>query len=170
MSDELITPQEALEALMRKLGLRNAELAARVQSVVDEGKDIEETEPSGGKRTRDARVYRKIVPYSYEEALKVAIDALSAYFVEEPHFVNSFLDNFSHAALGDSEEQSKRAVGIIPNTLDTEKLVQIELRTETQISQLDQETQLLTRVSAQQIQEQQSNIARLRELVGVKAK
>jgi hypothetical protein len=137
---------------------------------VDAGKDVEEAEPSG-RRKKNARVYRKTVPYTYGEALQVAIHALTAYFVEQPLLVESCLDNMAHAVLGAKHQRyywladKKQPLGIIPNTDNSEKVVQIELRTETQISRPDQETQQLTRVPAKQIQEEQANLTKLREIV-----
>jgi hypothetical protein len=49
---------------------------------VDAGKDVEETEPSGGRRKRNVRAYRKTVPYTYEEALRVAVNALASKSVK----------------------------------------------------------------------------------------
>ena len=39
------TPEAALEVLMGKLTRSNSELAASVQTAMDEGKDIQEVEP-----------------------------------------------------------------------------------------------------------------------------
>jgi hypothetical protein len=171
MADQEYGPREALELLMRKLNQRDTELATRVQAVVDAGKDVEETEPSTGRRKKNARVYRKSVPYTYGEALQVAINALTAYFVEQPLLVESCLDNMAHAVLGAKHQRyywsadKTQPLGIVPNTGNREKVVQIELRTETQISRPDQETQELARVPAKQIQEEQANLTKLREIV-----
>jgi hypothetical protein len=75
MSAHDYSPQDAFELLMRKLTERDRDLATQVQAVVDEGKDVEETEVVGSRRRR-SRVYRKTVPYSYDEALRAALKAL----------------------------------------------------------------------------------------------
>ena len=86
------TPQQALEIpVMRSLQAKDHELAAQIQAVVDAGKDVEETEQSRGRRKR-SRSYRKTMPYTYEEGLRVALDALRSYFVEQPLFVDSCLN------------------------------------------------------------------------------
>ena len=98
MSAHDYTPQQALEMLMRSLQEKAGELAAQVQAAVDAGKDVEETEQSRGRRKR-SRSYRKTVPYEYEEALRVALDALRSYFIEQPLFVDSCLDNMAASVL-----------------------------------------------------------------------
>jgi hypothetical protein len=91
--------QEALNVLMRKLRFRDQGLAAEVQAAIDAGKDVLETEPSNDRR-RSARAYRKTVPFSHEEALQVALDALQAFFVEQPLFANSAAASFAAAPVG----------------------------------------------------------------------
>jgi hypothetical protein len=44
-------------------------------------KDIQERESSSPGRKKKYRVYRKTVPYPYDEALQVAAKALAAWFV-----------------------------------------------------------------------------------------
>lgn len=83
---------------MRKLRERDEDLAGQVQKAIDAGKDVSETEPATGRRN-EARVYRKTVPFTHEEALHVALDALQSYFVELPLFANSAADNFAKAAV-----------------------------------------------------------------------
>ncbi len=58
MAHHEYTPQQALELLMREINERDKELAARVQEVVDAGKDVEEAEPSTGRRLRRRRLLR----------------------------------------------------------------------------------------------------------------
>src|ERR1035438_4281644 len=96
MSNHDFTPQQALELLMRKLGERDGQLVAQVQASVDAGKDVLETEPRTDRRKKP-RVYRRTVPYSYDEAFRVAVDALAAYFIEQPLFIKSCLDNMAQS-------------------------------------------------------------------------
>jgi hypothetical protein len=84
------SPQEAFALLIRKLTEQDKDLAARVQAVVDEGKDVEETEFIGSRRKK-TRLYRKTMPYSYEEALQAALKALESYFIGQPLFASSCL-------------------------------------------------------------------------------
>lgn len=99
MSEHDYTPEAALELLFRKLAERDTPLAAQIRTAVDQGNDIQETESINGSRRRKFRVYRKTVPYPYEEALQVAINALAAYFVEQPMFVDSCLRNMAPSPL-----------------------------------------------------------------------
>lgn len=174
MSAHDYTPHEALDTLMRSLRARNSELAAQIQAVVDAGKDVQETEPSRGRRKR-SRSYRKTQPYSYEEALQAALGALRSYFVEQPHFINSCLDNMvgatverprrdRHAWLNPKE---RTMIGD-PESRGQEKEVDIELRTETQISEPSQEVFRFKRVEETLLEEQQQNIIRLSSLFDFK--
>jgi hypothetical protein len=174
MSAHEYSAQQAFELLMHKLRQKDVTLAAQVQTAVDMGKDIEETEPPSRGRKR-SRFYRKTMPYSYEEALQVALNALSAYFVEQPLFIESCLDNMAKSPLGSpkgfryARSAQKIAVGLLPGSQGIEKQAQIELRTETQLpveqfSASIHETQWLTRAPAAQIEAQRSNVMRLREL------
>src|SRR5690242_17055824 len=94
MSSHEYSPQQALDVLMRKLQARDETLAAQVQSAIDAGKDVTETERATDRRKKD-RVYRKTVPFTHDEALQVALDALQANFVEQPLFVDSAADNLA---------------------------------------------------------------------------
>ena len=100
MSNHEYTPQAALELLMRKLSERDLALATEVRAVVDQGKDIQESEASSRGRKKKYRVYRKTVPYPYDEALQVAVNALAACFIEQPMFIDSCLKNMARAPLG----------------------------------------------------------------------
>jgi hypothetical protein len=161
MSAHEYSSEEAFELLMRKLIERDRDLAADVQAVVDEGKDVKETEVVGSRRKR-TRVYRKTVPYSYDEALQAALRGLQSFFIEQPLFASSCLNDIAKAALGSPKRAHQHSeAGIDLKTEGVEKVVEIELRTETQISEPVQETLSLHRASAQQIEEQQANLTRL---------
>lgn len=165
MSAHDYSPQEAFDLLMRKLMERDRDLAAQVQAVVDEGKDVDETELVGSRRKR-TRVYRKTVPYSYEEALRAALKALDAYFIEQPLFASSCLNDIAKAALGTPKRMFQDSdSGIDINTQGMEKTVQIELRTETQISEPAQDTLSLDRAPVDQIKGQQENVTHLMALI-----
>jgi hypothetical protein len=165
MSAHDYSPQDAFALLMRKLMERDKDLAAQVQAVVDEGKDVEETELVGSRRKR-TRVYRKTVPYSYDEALRAALKALEAYFIEQPLFVSSCLDDIGKSALGTPKRSHQHSdAGVDLKTRGVEKTVQIEMRTETQISEPAQETLPLNRASPHQIEDQQANLTRLMVLI-----
>jgi hypothetical protein len=90
--------------LLRKLGERDATLQTIVRTAIDTGKDIAVTEPPRSSRGK-ARVYRQTAPFTHEEALQVALNALRAYFVELPFFINSAAENFTMAAVGVPRQQ-----------------------------------------------------------------
>lgn len=159
---------------MRKLKERDEALAIHVQAAIDAGKDVSETEPAPDRRKK-ARVYRKSVPFSHEEALQVALDALQAYFVEQPMFVTSAADSLAKAANGVPQHDlpswaySPAASAGEPEPLtlegtNEEKAVEIEMQTETQLSRTREETIPLKRVPDGLIEEQRLHVTHLREL------
>jgi hypothetical protein len=143
---------------------------------MDEGKDIGETEVVGRKGKKRRRVYRKAVPYTDEEALKVALKALQAYFIEQPLFVNSLHDNMTKTVLGEprrsrSFKETGQGYPVLPDTEGVEKNSAIELHTETQLRTAMQlagaipEMQALPRIDPRRIGEQHENLSRLRDLI-----
>jgi hypothetical protein len=159
------SPRQALELLMRKLHERDQALARQVQSAIDMGKDVEETERTGrGKQ----RVYRRTVRFSDEEALKMAIDALQACFVEQPLFVKSAKKDFLLAAIGVPDTRSfvlgrERQRAFLTHEGE-EKSVEIELQTETQVLREAQQTFPLDPVAEPLIEQQTENLNELRSL------
>jgi hypothetical protein len=172
MPDHQYDAEQALETLMRRLRAKDDSLATHIQAAIDVGKDVTETEPSQDGRKK-ARVYRKAVPFTRGEALKVALDALQAYFVEQPLFVDSVATNLAKAAVGvPAEHQRIRGGGISeePETVfveqaGEEKLVEIELQSEVQLDKSGEATMPLKRKEKSQIEEQQRLITDLRDLV-----
>jgi len=170
------TPEQALTLLIDKLTKVDADLARQVQEAANAGKDMLETEQSRGRGKKKLRTYRRTVPYSMEEALQVALNALRAHFVEQPLFINSCHDNMAQAALGVLDV---RFSSLLPKKefvrseeKGTEKAVEIELHTETQIIPTGtelvphaQETLQMNRVPAPEIEQQLVNFARLETLV-----
>jgi hypothetical protein len=168
--------QTALQLIMQKLS-RVEELADTVQAAVDAGKDkdvqADETDERGKNTIRE---YRKTVPYTYGEAIGVALAALEAYFIVQPLCRNSCFDNFAGAAVGvprrsPSKIEQGRIFGFDPQSVDTKKSVQIELRTETQLLpetsglQIAGEVYELEQFSARDVQVEQDNLAQLRQLL-----
>jgi hypothetical protein len=178
MSIHEYTPQAALELLMRKLAERDPALTAQVRAVVDQGKDIQESESASRGRKKRFRVYRKTVPYPYDEALQVAVKALAACFVEQPMLIDSCLKSMAQTPVGSPRgfgyprsAEKGIAVDILPGTEMEEKDVRIELRTETQLfaaiepSPPMHEMQPLSPVPPDQIAQQLRNLARLKALL-----
>lgn len=161
--------EQALDTLMGKLRARDESLATHIQAAIDAGKDVSETEPSQDRRKKE-RVYRKAVPFTRKEALQVALDALQAYFVEQPLFVDSAASNLAKAAVGVPVERQHMGGAEEPEAVSVqqtgeEKLVEIELQTETQLDKSGEATMLLNRMPKNQIEMQQRHIAKLRSLV-----
>jgi len=173
MSRHEYSPEEALTVLLSRVRGKNELLADRIAEAVDSGKDVSLREPSldGG---RKARQYRKVEPYTYEEGLQVALEALQAHLLEQPLCVNSFLENARGAAIGPPRTIFRGAGADLwnqmePNQLRTEvgseKAVRIEVKTETQIAREGEETVSLTPIGEDAIREQQKNFSDLRDLL-----
>lgn len=161
------SPRVALETLIRKVGERDAELARHLQSAIDSGKDVSERQHSP--RRKRPRLYRKTVRFSDEEALRIAIEALQAHFVEQPLFVMSASRHFAAAALGDHVDpwrvtRAEPQKTVPAETVGAEKALEIEVQTETQISRADEQTVRLTPPAADALKQQRDHIARLLEL------
>ena len=169
MPDHQYSPQEALETLMRKINERSKELAIKIQEAIDAGKDVSEVEWSIDRRKK-AHEYRKAVPFTHEEALQIALDALQAYFVEQPHFVDSAELNLKKAAVGvpskvDNFWTNKTGEEkVFTEREGQEKEVLIELHTETQLKKVGDETITLRSTPKDQIGQQIIRIRDLREL------
>ena len=115
-------------------------------------------------------MYRKKVRLTDKEALGVALDVLQAYFVEQPLFVDSAVENFREATVAVARSPSlwlseeRKDLAPTGEGVGSEKVLEIELQAETQISRVDQETLRLQPVSKSTILEQRMNGERLRKL------
>jgi len=168
MSRQEYSPEQALEMLARKLRERSADLGKQIQLAIDAGKDIEE---EGPRKVKKPRVYRKTVRFTDEEALQVALGALQAYFVEQPLFVRSASENFKRAAVGPPADEvrslwnDKRYAPIDQQKgSGNEKVLEVELQTETQISRTDEQTFRLMPVSDELLDQQKAHMSRLSKL------
>jgi hypothetical protein len=164
------TAQQALDLLLTKLRAQNDLFATSVQAAIDAGKDVSEEEPATDRRKKP-RVYRRTVRFTHEEALQVAFDALQAYFVEQPLFINDAADNFAKAALGrPTHAQVQWMPGgdeqepVVLEQQGLEKQLEIELHTETQVTREGDEIFVLKRQSKQSIEAQRQQIQTLRAL------
>ena len=159
------SPRDALDLLLRKVKETAPELANNLQSAIDAGKDVSEREATT--KRKKPRTYRKSVPLTDEEALLIVIDSLRAYFVEQPLFANSAIREFTDAALTVHPDPRKLASGNPPlestEGVGLEKQLQVELQTETQISEAGEPTARLSSTSEDVLREQQANLKRLRE-------
>lgn len=169
MSNHDYTAEQALELLLCKLDTANADLAAQVRAAIDAGKDIEEEEPRRSPRKK-VRRYRKAVRLSTQEALAAAADVLQAYFIEQPLFVASAMDSALSCELAGPrdpyEVMDTRQVTRAPDAgLDFEKVFDIELRAETQLTQSGDETYRLRRPEPSGLVKQRENMSHLRGLL-----
>jgi hypothetical protein len=160
------SPEQALDVLLRKLRERDVTLETAVRAAIDLGKDVTEVQAVGRRRVRK---YRKTVPFTHEEALRLALDVLQAYFVDLPFCINSSIENLRSAAVSAArqerspwgEEENK----VVSNEqVGDEKEVEIELQTVTQISRTQQETLPLKTWEQQAIDNQFDQLKRIAHL------
>ncbi|MGH8046543.1 MAG: hypothetical protein ACREKL_04795 [Chthoniobacterales bacterium] len=97
------TAKEALNLLQAKIKERSPEFAERIQTAIDEGKEVlikaEEPSPSG-KGPKRKRRFWKTEPYTDEEALQVALTLIESHLVESRQMLNTSLKDFE--AVGES--------------------------------------------------------------------
>lgn len=144
--------RDALELILRKIAERDKDLGAEVRRAIDEGKVVELQQESTDRRRRPHR-YRKTVPYTPEEALRVTLNVLNAYFVEQPLLANSALANFFPPT--SAEDTSPRS----------NDRLEIEAQTETKVLPEGQETVPIVRIDPTQIDEQRHLLANLGNLL-----
>lgn len=170
MSGHDYTPEQALKTLLGKVKERDEILAERIRIAIDAGKDIRETERPTDRRKKNVRTYRRKVPYTHEEALAVALDVLQAHFIELPMFVKSAAADFEEAAVdvpADARRQPPNRYDIEAVTLKDKgeiKQLQIEIQTETQLSDTNEVIFDLEPMPEGQIEEEKANLNRLKDL------
>lgn len=155
---------------MSKLSAKDEKLAKEVQSAIDAGKDISETEPSIDQRRKE-RMYRKTVPFTHEEALQVALNALQAYFVEQALFVDSAAGNFKKAAIAMTDDWFNFGFtdeGAFLEGNGEVKPIVIELKTETQLDRTGVEAMQLVPQERSKIEAQKYRLDDLRRMVDFK--
>lgn len=171
MADHDYTPEEALKTLLRRVRERDETLAERIRIAIDAGKDIRQTETPVGRRQRVARTYRRKVAYSHEEAVAVALDVLQSHFIELPMFMNSAAADFEKAAIGVPVDtrRGQTAIRHEAEALNLKdqgepKQLQIELQTETQLSNTNEDIFNLEPILEGLIEEERANLDRLKDL------
>jgi hypothetical protein len=171
MSASSPTAGQTLEYLLQALSKRDESLAQVVRNAIDAGKDIEEVEGLGTNR-RKRRVYRKVVRFTDEEALRVALDALRACLVELPFFINSAVEDFKAAAIGASVDYhhtvTERSLRAIEKPAGSHQgILEVELQTATQVSPAARQTQRLEAVSLSTVEEQRNRVQEIAHLAGL---
>ncbi len=170
MSDHDYTAEKALQTLLRKVGERDEALTERIRIAIDTGKDINENETPNGRKQK-TRTYRLKVPYSHKEALAVALKVLRSHFIELPLFINSASANFAEAAVGTPRgpQRQPTATRQVVEDITTmgagaPKRLEIELQTETQLLNANEDVLNLEPVPQGLIEAERANLDRLEDL------
>lgn len=170
------TPEHALEALLSRVKERDEQLAINIKHAIDSGTDIEETPVIQGKKSK-AKTYRRSVPYTHKEALFVAIEALQAYFVELPLFIESVKSSFQKTECRDLPVSDTNNMPLFPNAsskieclneANCDKNIVIELKTERQITKQEQDIFDLKDVNCEDIDAMKEKIGNLKKLLTFK--
>lgn len=163
------TPTEALAKFLEILQDKNLELYDLVQEAISQGKDIQEHEPEAEKKK--TKTFRKISPYSDQEALRVAIKAIQAVTIELSSFSNSALDELKNAALAEQAD-NKKPGAIIEKSKSKAKIqapggikaALIDMTTETELQKNSEEPFQLKYTDLKHLEELKNIILRLEKL------
>ena len=131
-----ISPEEARNTLMRKLHGKDENLAILVRNATDEGKETTDEIRHSRGRSKKSHKYRKIEPFTDEEALQVALKVLQRFFIEGPLFTNEIIKYLS-------------------DTSENHDIPEIQIEGDSP----------LTQVPNEEIEEQRRNLASLKELI-----
>jgi hypothetical protein len=173
MSEPDYSPAQALKLILSKLDEADRNLAVLVRTAISEGKDIEETEPATDRRKAD-RKYRKVMPYSDEEAVQAALGVLRSTLLELPHLVADSLSEFAHAGIDESpvlkqegavKAVRKRTRKKSPSNIDEPKTVVIDLTPETQLEELEDEAFTLSAPDESEMNELDERFQELSKLL-----
>ena len=178
MSTHDYTPEEALSILMKIIKEHSSDLSEQIQDEIDSGKNIFEytnqrdmdmgitaridSEYTYRSRRKSLRKYWKIISLDHNEALQVLLDILHTYFIEQCLFTNSIIQCFSSVDIDisdishDSSEDSSHK--------KYERIIEIELRSETQIEPGTSKPFQLNKIPEEDIKQQKQNLTRLRQL------
>jgi hypothetical protein len=167
MAEHDYTPEDALHLLLKKLRARDVSLATEIEETINAGKDIVLTEPSS-RGSKKVRRYRKAEPYTFPEALQVAIRALDAHFIQQTLFLASASNEFKAAALNQEAVRFGFREEVLRPDLQTvgqEKEIFVELQAATRISGEGEEFFRVPPIEPAAIEEQRRNLYRLLELL-----
>src|SRR5208283_3910191 len=112
---------------------------------INEGKEIIEKDNTVNQRKKP-HTYRKNVPYSHSEALQMALNALEAYFIEQPLYAKVAIENISNTNLMVSNPKQLNSFAKyeldknISEFKEDKISIEIEIQTETQMPQGGKET------------------------------
>lgn len=167
------TPAQALKLIMTKLEERDGDLANNVRAAIDAGKDIDEEQISGS--NRKTRQYRKSVPFTEMEALRILATVLKAHFIEQPLFLDSLIQDFEPVVIEEGNLEERQLLNARRDMTedaggkkDIAKNIKFESQTETQISESNEPVFDVKPISGREIDEQRSNLAEMEKLLDFK--
>ena len=135
---------EALRLLLDNVTKANPELGTRIEIAINEGKEVQESTSDlskRGRRPRTPRYYRKDVPFTDEEALKAALTVLESHLIETRMFARAAHGEFHAVGMTDinslQSPTDKGGQPAVPEAIDSPKVIEIELESETVQSKRD---------------------------------
>jgi len=91
------TAKDALDLIISKIEVISPDLSKQIRSAIDVGKDVQAEEiimPGVGRKPAKKRYYRKHIPYTDAEGLRVAMMVLESHLVESRMLINAAQEQF----------------------------------------------------------------------------
>jgi hypothetical protein len=158
MSRHDYSAQDALSLLIQRVVEFDEKLAAEITEAVNAGK-----EDTTGRRKRktDGRI---IEPYTSEEAVKVALGVIKAYFVHFAEIRNSAHKELSQVLIED-KFNSRWNPQRVQKSLNQGNSLAIGFPSETRVLGNDNDTERLYPVDTRELEQQRFNLQQLERLL-----
>ncbi len=101
------SPKEALDLLLNKIETKSNQLYQRMKLAIDAGKDVEIEEEQYGYGKKKPHVYRKNVPYTDTEALRIALTVLESHLIDSRKIVDATISEFTGVAIAPAKPHEK---------------------------------------------------------------
>lgn len=150
------TLREALELLLRRTAEFDPDLGASIRAAIDAGRETHKSVPR--RKGAKSKTYRQVERLTDAQALEVALNVINSYTVELPSIANAALEDLEATR---REQRGQNGPGVP----DQHAQVQLEMRTETQISDVEQETVILNRTTHQMLSIRKRQIERIRTII-----
>jgi hypothetical protein len=134
---------EALELLVKKVYEYDLDLGGALQAAVAGGKDTRESKPVNDRR-RKTQEYRKVSPFTEQEAVTIALEVIKSALIELPMIINQSLVNFKDTEVIEKPAMRIRRRDHFYRTEDDDALSESDADRSRIVVDLTSETQLET--------------------------
>jgi hypothetical protein len=133
------SPKEALDLVLNNIQTKSPQLYERMKLAIDAGKDVEIEEPQYGSGKKKPHIYRKNVPYSDEEALRIALTVLESHLIDSRKIVGATIAEFTGVAIAPAKPAGKSGADsediFQERTFDTNVIKKIVIESESETVQ-----------------------------------